>query len=393
MNEFDKWVLPEGIDEALPLEAARIEGLRRNIIDLFASWGYNLVVTPLAEHLESFLLDDKDDLQIQTFKLIDQLSGRMLGVRPDMTPQIARIDAHSLRENSINRLCYIGQTLNTRAAGAGQSRSPLQVGAEIYGHKGVGSTAEILRLMIEMLRMLAVKDVHIVLGHVGIYSMLVEASGLEKDQCRTLAELMRTKSRNEAQNYLGDCGISDKYRGLLVDLIDFYGELSLLPEAKKRLAGVVPAVAAVIDEIEITAQAIESDDITLHCDLLEAPGYHYEDGLVFAAFVPGAGQEIARGGRYDGIGKVFGRARPGIGFTSDLRLLAKFCNSVKVWSAKKELVYAPLSGGTDMMKKVFELRQSGKCVIIQLDEDDQPGKHGCTHILCEEKGGWLVKEL
>ncbi len=393
MDEFDKWLLPEGIDEVLPQEAIRLEGIRRRILDLFASWGYRIIISPLAEHLESFLLDDKDDLQIQTFKLTDQLSGRMLGVRPDMTPQIARMDAHSLRENSINRLCYVGQTLNTRPSGAGQSRSPLQIGAEIYGHKGVGSNAEALRLMIEMFRALEVEDAHIVLGHVGIYSALTERAALDARQRQRLTDLMRTKSKKEAQSYLAACEISQENRRLLVDLIDFYGELSLLPEARRRYAGIAPAIDMSLDEIDLTAKMIASDGITVHCDFLEAPGYHYEDGLVFAAFTSGIGQEIARGGRYDGIGKVFGRARPGIGFSSDLKLLARVAGGDKGSAGNETLVYAPLDADANLAAKISHMRRSGERVIIQLDDDDRPDKHGCTHILCQENGGWRVKAL
>lgn len=393
MDEFDRWLLPEGIDEALPAEAIRLESLRRRILDLFASWGYRIIISPLAEHLESFLLDDKDDLQIQTFKLTDQLSGRMLGVRPDMTPQIARMDAHSLRENSINRLCYVGQTLNTRPSGAGQSRSPFQIGAEIYGHKGVGSNAEILHLMIEMFRMLPVKDVHIVLGHVGIYSALTEISGLDASQCRSLTELMRTKSKKEVRRYLAAHKVSERHSRLLVDLIDFYGELSLLPAARRQFADIAPAIDMALDEIELTANIIVSDDITVHCDFLEAPGYHYEDGLVFAAFTPGVGQEIARGGRYDGIGRVFGRSRPSIGFSGDLKLLAMVADDAVGSTENKTLVYAPLTDDTELMIKISAMRRAGERVIVQLDDDDRPDKHGCTHILCKAKSGWSVKAL
>ena len=391
MDEFDRWLLPEGIDEILPGEAMRLEKLRRRIIDLFESWGYNFVMPPLVEYLESFLLNDRDGLQVQTFKLTDQLSGRMLGVRPDITPQIARIDAHSLRGSSINRLCYAGQTLNTRPPGPGYSRSPLQIGAELYGHKGVASNAEVLRLMLEMFRTVGIEHVHLVLGHVGVYTALVEAAGLGKKESGILSDLMRTKAKNEIKSYLDAHRVTPQQRDWFVDLADCYGEMPVLGKARERFGEILPAVSGAFDEIELTAQAIASDArVTLHCDLSEAPGYHYEDGLVFAAFIAGIGQEVARGGRYDGIGEVFGRARPAIGFSGDLKLIAAAAGADEPGAV---FVHAPHGDDAGLNDKITEMRRSGTRVVVQLNGDDRPSDHGCTHTLVKQKGKWGIRAL
>lgn len=392
MGEYDKWLLPEGINEILPEQAVRLEHIRRRSIDIFNQWGYRLVMPPLAEYLESFLLNEHTDLQVQTFKVTDQASGRMLGIRSDMTPQIARIDAHSLRSKDINRLCYVGEILNTRASGVGGSRSPIQIGAEIYGHKGIQSDLEILQLMLELFKQLQIKNVHLVLGHIRIYSVLIEEAGLNKKQRKYLSELMRSKAKSDIKDYLDSANVAPECKEKVLELVDCYGEFSILSAAKEQFSNSSPELASAFNEIQEVGDIIAKHhpDVTLHCDLLEAPGYDYEDGLVFSAYTVGLAKEIARGGRYDGIGQVFGRARPAIGFSSNLEMIANMSQLPTAQSQQQ--VYAPRNEDPTLQEAISQARSEGKCVVIQLDDNDDPALHHCTHIFCQDNGVWVIKD-
>ncbi|MEW8432056.1 MAG: ATP phosphoribosyltransferase regulatory subunit, partial [gamma proteobacterium symbiont of Ctena orbiculata] len=322
--ENERWILPDGIDEVLPPEAGIIERKRRELLDLYGSWGYDFVIPPFVEFLDSLLTGTGSDLDLNTFKLTDQLSGRMMGIRADITPQAARIDAHHIRSQCPTRLCYLGTVLHTRSDGFAGTRSPLQIGAELYGHSGVESDIEVLRLMMETLRTTGVEDVYLDLGHVGIYKGLAEQAGLNKYQERELFAALQRKAMPEVERLLDAFAIDPGHAAMLARLGALNGDnalrqaTELLREASDRVKEALHYLQMVADQI-----ALWLPQIPVHFDLAELRGYHFHTGVVFAAFVPGSGKEIARGGRYDAIGSVFGRSRPATGFSTDLKPLIR----------------------------------------------------------------------
>jgi len=386
----ERWLLPEGIVELLPEQAQQLEQLRRLLVDTFNAWGYELVMPPLMEYLESLQVGTGSDLDLQTFKLIDQLTGRLMGVRADMTPQVARIDAHILKRDVPTRLCYIGPVLHTLSSGFERSRSPLQVGAELYGHAGIESDVEILRLMVETLRQAGVENLHIDLGHVGIYRELVKDAGLSADQEVTLFEALQRKAKPEIHAYLKDWAVKSPVREQLRSLVNLNGDSSVLVQAREVFASASEGVKAALENLTQIAALAERHigDLPFYFDLAELRGYRYQTGVVFAAFVPGHGQEIARGGRYDAIGKAFGRARPATGFSTDLKTLVSL--SQKAMSTAKG-IFAPLSDDQSLDAKVAELRSQGERVVAML-----PGQQGeaadfsCDRVLQQSINGWQV---
>src|SRR3990172_5224690 len=305
MPDKDRWLLPEGIEDILPPQAERLEWLRRDLLDLFHGWGYELVIPPLVEYLESLLTGTGNDLNLQTFKITDQLTGRLMGVRADMTPQVARIDAHRLQRNTPTRLCYLGTVLHTRPDGFSRSRNPLQVGAELYGHAGIESDSEILTLMLEVLRLVGIPEVHIDLGHVGIFRGLAHAAGLTSAQEATLFEALQRKAKAEIEDLLAGLTINAEQRRQLISLVDLNGGDEVLAEASKSLAKAGDEVKNALANLQSIATAArrQAPEIPLYFDLAELRGYHYYTGVVFAAFVPGHGQAVGPGGRYHGIGR------------------------------------------------------------------------------------------
>ncbi|MEN8176874.1 MAG: ATP phosphoribosyltransferase regulatory subunit, partial [Pseudomonadota bacterium] len=319
--ENERWLLPEGIDELLPVEARRLEALRRRLLDLFDSWGYDLIIPPFLEYLESLLSGTGRDLDLKTFKITDQVSGRQLGLRADMTPQAARIDAHKLRHEEPTRLCYLGTVLQTRADDFGGTRSPMQVGAELYGHAGVQSDVEILLLMLAALDLIGVRDLYLDLGHVGIYRGLARQAGLTKPQEMELFDVLQRKAAAEIHQLTTDLVKDKAVADMLCGLADLNGGREVLDRAPGVLAAASDDVKAALADLAEVAEQLRTQrpDVNIHYDLAELRAYQYQTGMVFAAFVPGHGTEIARGGRYDDIGRAFGRARPATGFSADLR--------------------------------------------------------------------------
>ena len=393
----ERWLLPEGIEELLPPQAERLEQLRRELLDLFKSWGYELVIPSLVEYLDSLLTGMGNDLNLQTFKLTDQLNGRMMGVRADITPQVARIDAHRLldREGPV-RLCYEGTVLHTRGDGLGGSRSFSQIGAELYGHSGVESDAEMVNLMLQTLALAEVGPVFVDLGHVGIFRALTQAAGLDAEQESALFDALQRKAVPEIQSLLGSLGVDAKTRQAFEDLVWLNGDSDVLIRARQSLAGNVAALAAV-DEIEQVAERVsrQQPDLQLHFDLAELRGFHYHTGVVFAAYQSGQGQAIAQGGRYDDIGKVFGRARPATGFSADLRSLIAL-RAEALGAAKTSLnagVFAPANDAPALMAKVAELRAAGHRVVCELSgQDGGAAAAGCQQVLVLQDGQWVVAE-
>ena len=383
MTTKQHWILPEGIDEVLPEQAARFESMRRMLLDLYASWGYELVMPPTIDFIESLLTGTGHDLDLQTFKLVDQMSGRTLGLRADMTPQVARIDAHQLQKDVPTRLCYIGTVLRTRPDSIGDSRSPLQVGAELYGHAGVESEVEIIGLMLQTFSAMNIDDVYLDLGNVDIYRGLAKQAGLSEEVESQLFDMLQRKAVTEINTLLESLDIDNKVKAMLSGLSSLNGDKSVFAKARALLSDADDSVKTAIDYLEKTAELMwarlastNMGDIKVHFDLSELHGYHYKTGVVFAAFVPQLGQAIARGGRYDDIGEIFGRARPATGFSTDLKVLNQL-SSKQFDSLEK--IFAPI--GTDQ-NKIAALRAEGKVVIEQLPGQDTDAKSmGCSKSL------------
>lgn len=389
----DRWLLPDGIEEILPADASRLERLRRDVLDLFGTWGYRLVVTPLIEFIDSLLTGTGHDLDIQTFKLIDQTSGRLLGVRADMTPQVARIDARYSRAGVPARLCYLGTVLHTVSDRLETSRSPMQVGAELYGHSGVASDLEIIRLALEMLAVVGIPSVHLDLGHVGIYRALAEEAGLDPQTESELFEILQCKAKPELTEFLAAMNIETAAARRLANLIDLNGGFEILTEARRQLAGSPGAVFNALGELEAiaTALAVKFPGLPIHFDLAELRGYHYQTGVVFAAFVPGYGREIARGGRYDQIGRVFGNARPATGFSADLRVLLRLGLPETDDSPQDSPIFAPAEGDECLDEVIRDLRVQG-CVVIRELPGQTAGaaEMGCLQQLERVEGSWRL---
>lgn len=390
MSREDRWLLPEGIDEILPPAAWRLEGLRRRLLDLYRSWGYELVLPPFVEFLDSLLIGTGSDLDLQTFKLIDQLSGRMLGVRADMTPQVARIDAHGLKQDHPTRLCYMGTVLHTRNDGFGGSRSPLQVGIELYGHAGLESDLEVLALLLATLEQAGIDEVYLDLGHIGIFRGLVQQAALTPEQEAQLFEILQRKARTELVECLAQLALPPAPRHMLLALIELHGGPDIVAQAGQVLAPANPAVHGALDSLGQIASWLQQHRpaLQLHLDLAELRGYHYHTGLVFAAYVPGQGQEIVRGGRYDHIGEVFGRARPATGFSADLKKLLTLGASD---SDSDTAIYAPAESDPVLQRRIAELRQRGERVVQALPGVRRPA--GCDRVLVCHAGDWRVEPL
>ena len=394
MSTNERWLLPQGIDESLPAEAARLESLRRKLLDMYASWGYHLVMPPFIEYLESLLTGTGHDLDLQTFKLIDQLTGRSMGVRADMTPQVARIDAHRLKKDVPNRLCYIGTVLHTRSDGFGGSRSPLQVGAEIYGHAGVESDVEVLCLMLETFNTAGIKDVFVDIGHVGIFRGLAQQAGLDEESEARLFEMLQRKAIPEIEQFLAELAIDKDVGGMLRALADLHGNADVLKRAEQVFVKADPLVKDALQYLVTTANQLQRrmKDVRLHFDLAELRGYHFHTGIVFAAFVAEQGQEIARGGRYDDIGKVFGRARPATGFSTDLKSLVNLSAGVNQ-VISSSAIFAPGNNDDSLHKAIAELRAKGEQIIEELPgQTAGAAEMNCDRVFVQRDGQWLVEK-
>jgi len=392
MTTKQHWILPEGIEEVLPEQAARFEAIRRMLLDMYATWGYELVIPPTIDFIDSLLTGTGHDLDLQTFKLVDQLSGRTLGIRADMTPQVARIEAHQLQRDVPTRLCYIGTVLHTKPECIGDSRSPMQVGAELYGHAGVESEVEIIGLMLQTFSLLEIDDIYMDLGNVDIYRGLAKQAGLSKEVESQLFEMLQRKAVTEINSLLDSLAIDDGMKDMLSGLPSLNGGVEVIAKARKLLGAADEQVQKAIDYLEKTAQLTRQrfGDIKLHFDLSELQGYHYKTGVVFAAFVPQLGQAIARGGRYDDIGEIFGRARAATGFSTDLKVLNRL--SKKQFSLAEKIL-APCDDDHGLKDKIAALRDQGITVIEQLPgQQADASAMGCSKSLCLIDGQWQIKD-
>lgn len=388
------WQLPDGIDELLPDAAAQVEELRRALLDCAARWGYRLVMPPMLEFTDSLLVGVGEDLDLLTFKVPDQVTGRMLGLRADMTPQVARMDAHSLRVEQVNRLCYAGSTLHTRSGSLAASRSPLQLGAELYGAPGLSADIEVIALMLSMLDVAGIEvgqALTLDLGHGDIFMHVLAASGaaqlgLESD----IFDALQRKSRPDLERLLDQ--LTPESSAGLRALMDMHGDLDVLDRAEVELADAAPGVRESLAELRALSAALQAryPQLSLYIDLAELRGYRYHTGVVFAVYTQGLGEALARGGRYDNVGKVYGRARPATGFATDLRLLAAQLNNQHGNPQDKQgaddtAIAAPDLEDATLQEAVRVLRSAGETVIVMLDGEIDPR---CSREMTKIDGQW-----
>lgn len=365
------WLLPDGIEEILPEEAQAVEQLRRKTLDAYQRWGYALVMTPMIEFIDSILGNLGEDLNLKTFKITDQRTGKTMGVRADITPQVARMDALSLATDGVNRLCYAGTVLHTRSDDFANTRSPLQIGCELFGHSGVESDFEIIQLMFETFEQAKIKQLTLDLGHVGIFNILAEQAQLSEADEEQFFDLLQRKAIPEIDAWLNEHNaIQPEYKQYLRDLVDLNGDVSVIEQAKQRFNGVSSDINAHLGKLSILAERIARlyPDVNLNIDLAELHGYHYKTGVVFAAYVLGSGQEIARGGRYDGIGKAFGCDRPATGFSADLKTLLRMGEFTPELN---DVIAAPSNDCPKLAAKIEALRASGHNVCVALSSADE----------------------
>lgn len=312
------WILPEYIEDILPDEAERIEQMRRRILDLFLAHGYRYVIPPLIEHLESLLTGTARDLEAITFKLVDQLSGKLLGLRADITPQVARIDAHLLNAQGLTRLCYCASVVHSVPSGSLKSRELIQIGAELYGHPGLEADIEVQRLMLDALSVCGVRDARLGLGHVAVFRSLVKEEQIDEELERELFGAMQGKDVPALDELTRE--LPGPIRNALLALPGLYGGVDVLARARRELPA---SVAPALDELQTLAERLGPGAGNLYLDLSELRGYEYHSGIVFAAYSANAADAIGQGGRYDEVGRAFGRARPATGFTMNLREIAR----------------------------------------------------------------------
>lgn len=393
MTMADRWLLPDGIDEVLPPQAARVEFLRRALLDLYYRWGYELVVPPPVEFLDSLLTGVGGDLELQTFKLTDPLSGRTLGISADATPQIARMDAHSLHGAGPSRLCYCVNALRSTADQYQGGRNPMQVGLEVYGHSGIDADLEIVRLALESLHIAGAKDVHFAFGHIGIYRVLIEQAQLKTSDERALFEAIERKAYSEIDELLAQSGIDPDVAAILSRLPHLHGDINVLQEARDTFPNLPDEISRQLDQLAYLAQRINDEypQVTLYFDLAELRGYEYHTGIVFAAYVSGYGQALAKGGRYDYTGKDFGRSRPATGCTLELKMLA----SLEEKASVKPAIWVPEPAGNAALDSAVKaLRDQGERVIQLLPgQTTGPQDHQCDRQLIQKEGHWHVEPL
>lgn len=377
------WLLPENIADVLPSEARKIEELRRRLLDRFRSYGYEMVMPPLLEYLESLLTSGGNDLRLRTFKLVDQLSGRTLGLRADITPQVARIDAHLLNRQGVTRLCYAGNVLHTRPRGLHATREQIQIGAEIYGHAGLEADLEVQQLMLDALHLTGLSKIRLDLCHAGVLAALFARYAQAAERGEALYEALAGKDvplLNELTNDLGA-----ESRAALRALPHLYGDASVLDEARAKLPA-LPEITRALDDLAQLAAQVKDAEVAI--DLADLRGYAYHSGAMFSAYVDGVPNAVARGGRYDHVGQAYGRARPATGFSLDLRELAR----ISPVEARGNAILAPWKQDDALRAAVAALRDAGEVVIQALPGHDHVlDEFACDRSLVERNGAWVVE--
>lgn len=385
------WLLPEGVEEILPAEAQSVEQLRRDLLDLYSSWGYELVIPPLMEFTDSLLSGMGGDLNLLTLKVTDQLSGQLMGLRADITPQTARIDAHSHVKNGPNRLCYCDHVLHAKPKTPLAVRTPLQAGVELFGEAGLDADIEVISLLLSSLEKIAVPTITLDLGHVGICRALLEGLGLSQDQESEYFSLLQKKDLDDIRRWAEKNIESKNITQWLAQLPQLCGDISVLDTAREVLSAAPDEVAAAIDELEAIYDAISVryPEVNFYFDLGEWRSYRYHTGLVFAAYSEGKGDAIANGGRYDHIGEVFGRARPATGFGINITSVISLLSLPKAQPA----IYAPHTSDVSQWQAIQTLRDSGEKVIAGLSQAPNYEELNCNRVLVFKDNEYTVKEL
>jgi len=379
-----KWLLPEFVEDVLPDEARAIETYRTRLLELFRVHGYELVVPPLLEYIESLLSGTGHDLDLRTFKLIDQLSGRTMGLRADMTPQVARIDAHLLNREGVARLCYCGSVLHTRPRGLAATREPLQIGAEIYGHAGIESDLEIQQLLAAALAACDLAGVRLDVGHVGVFRAVARRGGVAPALEAELLEALVAKDRAGLASL--SAALDGATRAALRLLPELYGG----PEVLARAAAELPRHPEITTALADLDRLVRDNGIAMSIDLADLRGYYYHSGVVFAAYCSGLPSAIALGGRYDEVGKAFGRARPATGFSLDLRELARAAPGL----ARRGPILAPYADDAGLRAAIAALRGKGEVVVVDLPgHAAQRAELGCDRRLVQRANRWEIEPL
>ncbi|WP_045857423.1 ATP phosphoribosyltransferase regulatory subunit [Teredinibacter purpureus] len=397
MSRVDRWLLPDGIEELLPEAANKVEGLRRRLVDTFKCWGYDYVIPPMVEFTDSLLTGSGRDIELLTFKVTDLVSGKTMGIRADMTPQAARMDAHSLKREGVNRLCYAGHVLHTRPKAPLASRTPVWAGVELFGEPGIDADLEVISLLLSTLQAAGLDKQYIDIGHVGIFRALSEAASLDEAKEEALFNLLQAKATTEIQRWVED-NIDEEYmRNWFIELPKLSGSVSTLARAQEVFAEAPAEVAAALDELAELAKVLQPryPEAQLYFDLSELRGYHYHTGIVFGAFAPGLGEAIANGGRYDHIGEAFGRPRPATGFNVDLTAISQV---VEVAEKVNGGIFAPSVSdtgvGTRQWQKISELRAAGERVVVALSGQTEPLLHqNCNRVLVERNGQFEIESV
>lgn len=379
------WLLPENIADVLPSEARKIEELRRRVLDNFSLYGYEMVMPPMLEYLESLLTGAGQDTDLRTFKLVDQLSGRTMGIRADMTTQVARIDAHLLNRDFVTRLCYAGSVLHTRPSGLHASRELLQIGAEIYGHAGLEADAEVQELALASLALAGMTEVRLNLCHVGVLRAIIAGDAQASRHEKLLFGLLEAKDVPGLKELTKD--YAPVTREALLVLPSLYGDITIIDRALSVLPD-LPGVAQALEELKSLAKLAGEANITV--DLADLHGYHYHSGVMFAAYVPGLPNAVVRGGRYDHVGEAFGRARPATGFSMDLRELARLMPGAQ----RKRAISAPWGTQAGLREKIADLRQGGEIVVqILPGHENDHDEFDCDRTMEFADGKWIIKNL
>ncbi|KMY86483.1 ATP phosphoribosyltransferase regulatory subunit [Candidatus Paraburkholderia calva] len=377
------WLLPENIADVLPSEARKIEELRRRLLDRFRSYGYELVMPPMLEYIESLLTSGGSDLNLRIFKLVDQLSGRTLGLRADITPQVSRIDAHLLNRQGVTRLCYAGVVLHTRPRGLHATREQIQIGAEIYGHAGLEADLEIQQLMLDSLHLAGLTKVRLDLAHAGVLAALLELEPVTAARGESLYMALASKDvprLHELTEHLGQVP-----RKALRALPSLYGDASVLQIARGRLPN-LPVIARALDDLAFLAAQIEDAEVMI--DLADLRGYAYHSGVMFSGYVDGVPNAVAHGGRYDDVGQAYGRARPATGFSLDLREVAR----ISPVDARGSAILAPWNHDESLRIAISMLRDAGEVVIQALPGHEHDlDEFAFDRVLIERDGKWTVE--
>lgn len=381
---MNQWTLPDYVEDMLPDDASYLESLRRSILDLYQAHGYFYVIPPMLEYIESLNSNGKD-MDLDTFKVVDQLSGRLMGVRADITPQVARIDAHLIQNDEVTRLSYAGSVLRTKPASFLQSREPFQIGAELYGFQGIEADLEIQTLLIKTLNTIGIKHPIFDFNHLDIFTTLIASLNIEPDQLDHLYQAMQKKDKSEVVDLTKS--MDKKNQDAIIALINLYGDASILKEAEK----VLPENHTIINALHFLKQidnALKNNAIKISYDLSDIRGYQYHNGLVFSVYAENCYSPIALGGRYDNIGASFGRNRPATGFTMDLKNIVTLFPNEK----KAKAILAPQNDNPELHKAIESLRQQGEIVVIDLFGNMNAFENSCDRILIQDASQvWKVK--